>query len=57
MWRNVVEFLDRRPRCPSCGEPIIHPTEVQGYDEDHCEGCAQMIERRRDWLDRRAGVA
>lgn len=57
MWRNIVGFLDRQPTCPACGEPIVFAVEVDGYDQEHCEGCAQMIERRRDWLDGRAEAA
>jgi formylmethanofuran dehydrogenase subunit E len=57
MMEWVNRLIEESDPCPACGEPMIDPNRVPGYDERHCRDCAQAIEKRRDWLDRRAGSA
>ena len=54
-WVN--RLIDESDPCPACGEPMIDPNRVPGYDERHCRDCAQAIEKRRDWLNRKAESA
>jgi formylmethanofuran dehydrogenase subunit E len=53
MWAIVENMVADANDCPGCGEPMIDPYLVAGYEDLHCRDCARAIEKRRDWLDRR----
>jgi formylmethanofuran dehydrogenase subunit E len=57
MWAIVENQVTDADDCPACGEPIIDPHLIDGYEDLHCRDCARAIENRRDWLERRVGSA
>jgi len=51
MWAIVEDLVADADDCPGCGEPMIDPYLVAGYEDLHCRDCARAIEKRRDWLE------